>query len=162
MKLFALFIVVILLSVLIYRVGSAWNSDLKILQGQVVRVLDGDTLYIRDAGHQVQKLRLAGINAPEKGEPYSDSARDFLWQRAHRRFVTFYWYKTDKYERKVGKLVIDDQDVNLALLKEGLAVWYRRFAKEQQAVDRMLYEQAEQKARKRRLGIWGHRRYNSR
>jgi endonuclease YncB( thermonuclease family) len=44
--------------------------------------------------------------------------------------------------------------VNLTLVRDGLCWWYRKYADEQSAVDRVLYEDAERQARRKRLGLW--------
>lgn len=124
------------------------------LTGRVVWVVDGDTVHVQDSGGERHKIRLAGINAPEKGKPFSIAAKDQLMALVLGKAVSVYWDKVDKYDRIVGKLVADGRDINLAMVRTGYALWYRRFAHEQNPVDRMLYEGAEQMARRTRLGIW--------
>ncbi len=53
--------------------------------------------------------------------------------------------------------MLDGYDVNLQLVREGLAWWYRKYAEEQSREDRRLYEEAEGEARARRVGLWGDR-----
>jgi endonuclease YncB( thermonuclease family) len=74
--------------------------------------------------------------------------------RAFSREVTVDWTKRDRYKRIVGKILDGEHDVNLALVRDGMCWWYRKYANEQSQVDRGLYEAAEVKARTRRVGLW--------
>ncbi len=44
------------------------------LTGKVVKITDGDTLYVLDANYQQHKIRLAGIDAPESKQAYASAA----------------------------------------------------------------------------------------
>jgi endonuclease YncB( thermonuclease family) len=68
--------------------------------------------------------------------------------------VTVDWHKRDRYDRLVGKLMLDGADVNLALVRAGYAWWYREYAGEQSPSDRRLYEAAETAARREGVGLW--------
>ena len=128
------------------------------MNGWVVWVVDGDTLHLMDGAGERHRIRLSGINAPEKGKPFAQGARDHLVSLVQGKPVTVYWDKVDKYERIVGKIVSEGQDINLTLIRAGYALWYRRFAQEQNPVDQMLYESAEQAAKRKGTGLWGDRR----
>ena len=62
--------------------------------------------------------------------------------------------KLDKYQRKVGKVILDKQDICLVMIELGLAWHYKDYEKEQSKTDRDLYSQAELKARESRIGLW--------
>ena len=68
--------------------------------------------------------------------------------------VTVYWDKRDRYGRVVGKVVVEGRDVGLAMVREGCAWWYRKYAEEQSAVDQALYGAAELAARGAKRGLW--------
>ena len=70
------------------------------------------------------------------------------------RHVTVEWDKRDRYGRTIGKILDGERDVNLALVREGMSWWYRKYADEQSPVDRGLYEAAEAKAKMARAGLW--------
>jgi micrococcal nuclease len=124
------------------------------LAGRVVRVVDGDTLLVLDATKTQHKIRLAGIDCPEKGQPWGSRAKQALSGYVFDHQVTVEWSKLDRYERVVGKVLDGERDVNLALVRDGLAWWYRKYANEQSPVDRNLYEAAEAKAKTERVGLW--------
>jgi endonuclease YncB( thermonuclease family) len=125
------------------------------LAGWVVGVHDGDTITLLDAEKGRHKVRLAGIDAPELGQPFGRRSKENLSQWAFNRSVIVDWSKKDRYGRIVGKLLVDGNDVNLEQVKAGLAWWYRAYAKEQSPEDRGDYEKAEKSAQDSRKGLWG-------
>jgi micrococcal nuclease len=124
------------------------------MSGRVVRVVDGDTLVLLVAGHEQERIRLAGIDCPERKQAFGTKAKEALARLAAGEQVTVEWEKRDRYGRIVGKIVYGGHDVDLALVREGMCWWYRKYAREQTRADRVLYEDAEAKARKKRLGLW--------
>jgi endonuclease YncB( thermonuclease family) len=116
------------------------------MSGRVVRVVDGDTLVLLVAGHEQERIRLAGIDCPER--------KQALTRRVAGKEVTIEWAKRDRYGRVVGKVVYGGKDIDLALVREGMCWWYRKYAHEQTRADRVLYENAEAKAQEKRLGLW--------
>ncbi len=124
------------------------------LTGRVVGVADGDTITVLDANRQQHKIRLSGIDAPEKAQPFGDRSKQSLSALVFDKQVAVEWNKRDRYGRTVGKVLVNGVDANLAQVKAGLAWWYRDYAKEQSAADRRLYEQTELQAQAQRLGLW--------
>ncbi|WP_051165336.1 thermonuclease family protein [Methyloversatilis universalis] len=72
------------------------------LVGRVVAVADGDTLTLLDADRRQYKVRLQGIDAPEKGQDYWRVSKQFLADRVFSQSVTIEYEKTDRYGRLVG------------------------------------------------------------
>ena len=83
-----------------------------------------------------------------------DQARLWLTDLVGGRTVTVYWDKRDRYGRVVGKVVAEGRDVGLAMVREGYAWWYRKYADEQSAVDQVLYGAAELATREGNRGLW--------
>ncbi len=129
----------------------AWAYE---VQGKVVGIADGDTITVLDAQHQQHKTRLAGIDAPEKKQPFGQASKKHLSDLVFDRDVTLDCGKTDRYKREVCVVLVDGQDANLAQVKAGMAWWYRNYAKEQAAAQRSAYEAAEATARAGRVGLW--------
>ena len=127
------------------------------LDGRVVWVVDGDTVHVRDKSQKLHKVRLSGINAPEKKRAFSNKAKRYLISLVYDTRVRVYWQKRDKYGRILGKIITAGRDINLAMVRGGYARWYRRYAAEQSKVDRVLYRHAEQRAKNERRGIWRYR-----
>ncbi len=118
------------------------------LRLQVIRVVDGDTFLGRTAGGAEVRVRLAEIDTPEKGEPWSNRARDRLRQLIDQREVSIRLFDIDSYRRLVARVYVGDTDVNAVLVREGLAAVYRRYAR-----DPALYE-LEAAARREQRGFW--------
>jgi endonuclease YncB( thermonuclease family) len=124
------------------------------LLGLVVRVADGDTITVIDADRVQHVVRLAGIDAPERGQPFSQVSRRHLSELVHGRQVAVHWSKIDRYGRLVGRVQVHGRDANLAQVEVGLAWWFRKYAHEQPAAERDSYAAAERDARAHALGLW--------
>lgn len=142
------FLPTLLLSVLLAAPAQA-----EILTGKVVRILDGDTIEVLQ-GKTTHRVRFAGIDAPESNQPFGTKAKRALSAVVGGESVRVDWHKRDRYDRLVGKVTLDGADVNLSLVENGLAWWYREYSGEQSARDRHLYEAAERRARQARRGLW--------
>jgi endonuclease YncB( thermonuclease family) len=117
--------------------------------GRCVGVTDGDTLAVLRDGRAV-KVRLAGIDAPEKAQPFGQRAKQALDAMVYGQAVTVDPRDTDRYGRTVADVrAADGRHVNAELVAAGMAWWYRRYA----PGDREL-EQAEARARAARAGLW--------
>jgi endonuclease YncB( thermonuclease family) len=123
---------------------------------RVERVIDGDTIVVKDGG----KVRLLGINAPEVA--HRDRRAEPLGERAHRRlrellqnkqvYLEFDQQRRDRYERLLAHVTLEDGTaVNELLLREGLA---RALFLQPNMHHLQRYFQAEAEARKARRGIW--------
>jgi endonuclease YncB( thermonuclease family) len=124
------------------------------LMGQVVRVADGDTVTVLDQAQQTYKVRLAGIDAPEKKQAFGQRSRQSLYDMVHGKNVKLETHKRDKYGRHVGTLKVDNVDVNLTQVQRGMAWHYTAYAREQAEQDQQSYSAAERQAREAKLGLW--------
>ena len=124
------------------------------LSGEVVGVADGDTITLVDREKRQVKVRLAGIDAPEKRQPFGQKSKASLSELAYRKTVTVITGKTDRYGRVVGKLLADGHDVNLEQVRRGMAWHYKGYEREQSVVDRVAYAAAEDSARSLERGLW--------
>lgn len=124
------------------------------LTGSVVGIQDGDTLTLLDASRREQRIRLAGIDAPEARQRYGQAARRALSAEAFGREANANCPKTDKYGRKVCVVTVGGRDVGLALLEAGAAWHFKAFAQEQSPWERVRYARAEEEARRRQAGLW--------
>jgi len=151
------FIIIVVLTLLGFAAHGAT------LAGRVVAVADGDTVTVLDTEKVRHRVRLAAIDAPEKGQAFGNRSKQHLSQLVFQQEVLVTWRKRDRYGRIVGKLMVQSPDcprcpktldVGQAQLSVGLAWWYRQHANEQSADDRGRYESEESEARARRVGLW--------
>lgn len=131
--------------------GLAWADE---LQGRVVKVADGDTITVLDGQRQQHVIRLAGIDAPEKSQPYGQKSKAHLSQAVFGQTVTVTFDKRDRYGRIVGQVRVLGEDANLRQLQAGWAWHYKQYQSEQTPDQRSVYDAAERAAREKRLGLW--------
>jgi endonuclease YncB( thermonuclease family) len=124
------------------------------LHGRVVRILDGDTVEVQDSASHTERVRLGGIDAPEKSQPFGTQAKQRMAALSGGQTVSVDWTKRDRNGRIVGKLILNGQDLGLTMVNTGLAWWYRKYANEQLAADQLIYAAAEQTARTAKRGLW--------
>ncbi|MFO7753330.1 MAG: thermonuclease family protein [Desulfobacteraceae bacterium] len=123
----------------------------------VLKVYDGDSMKVRGYGLELM-VRLVGIDTPECGrgdtpaQPFCGKAADFLKKRAAGRNVRLKTYGTGGYNRQLAEVFVDGENINIALLRAGLAEVYK--GKPPQDLKRAGYKRAESYARKKGLGIW--------
>jgi endonuclease YncB( thermonuclease family) len=122
--------------------------------GSVVRVLDGDSVLMRLAGGGLRGIRIAGIDAPEKGQPHADASRRALLALLHQREVRVEVVKTDRFDRWVGRVLVENRDAGLAQLRAGLAWHFTRYDADLSPAVRRRYARAERQARLRAIGLW--------
>lgn len=122
--------------------------------GRVVAVHDGDTVTVLDAARVQHRVRIAGIDAPEKGQPFGEAAKESLSRLVYGKQVEARCHKRDRYGREVCAIFVGRQDIGLEQVRSGFAWWYREYAREQTSGDRASYEAAELDARSARRGLW--------
>lgn len=132
----------------------AFATHAETLTGVVTDIADGDTLTILDSSKRQIKIRLAGIDAPEKGQAFGNRSKDNLVNLVFNKIVMVEAEKQDRYGRTVGKVFHSEKDINLLQIRAGLAWWYEKYRKEQTPADQRLYQDAEQQARAQKVGLW--------
>jgi len=124
------------------------------LEGLVVAIADGDTLTVLDDAKAQHRIRLSGIDAPERRQAFGNVSRQHLADAVFQRRVVVEYDKTDRYGRLVGKVLLNGQDECLAQVAAGLAWHYKKYEGEQPVADRRAYAAAEDEARAARRGLW--------
>jgi endonuclease YncB( thermonuclease family) len=124
-------------------------------EGKVIAVSDGDTIKVLTADMQTHKIRFANVDAPEKAMPYGQEAKATLSAKIFGRSVRVEVETIDQYQREVGRIFLDDRDINLAQLAEGYAWHYVQYARKgQNSVVFNQYNEAQQAAKEQHLGLW--------
>lgn len=132
----------------------ACTVNAETITGQVVGVADGDTITVLDADKIQHKIRLAGIDAPEKKQAFGNRSKESLSDMVFDKTVNVETEKRDRYGRQIGKVLVNGQDVNLVQVERGMAWFYRQYQREQSPNDRRLYEAAEDAAKAGKRGLW--------
>ena len=138
------------------------------LEGKVIKVADGDTITIMDDSGNKHRIRLGGIDAPEKDQPYGKESTQSLLELTSGKAVVIEYEKRDRYKRIIGKVLVDPPgevfcmaldcvkkiDAGLEQIKTGLAWHYKYYQMEQSEEDRRLYSEDELEARTKPIGLW--------
>jgi len=118
--------------------------------GKVIGVADGDTITVlRDK--QPQKIRLYGIDCPEKRQPFGKRAKQFTSELVFGKVVEVEPVATDRYGRTVAFVRVENITINEELIKEGLGWVYVRYCKLPLCVD---WQGLESEARFGKRGLW--------
>jgi endonuclease YncB( thermonuclease family) len=122
--------------------------------GNVIKNHDGDTIKLKTADRGVIVVRFSGADTPEIGQAYWRAARGYLRKLVAGKPVTVRCYKQDKYEREVCHVSVGGADAGLALVQQGYAWYAHMFSNELSASQQKAYLEAEEAARRQRLGLW--------
>lgn len=122
--------------------------------GKVVTVTDGDTVGVLTNDNVLHKIRLSGIDAPEKKQAFGNKSKQVFDDEIGGKVVTVEYNKLDKYQRIVDKIMLNGKDVNLHQIQRGLAWHYKKYQNEQEVEDRSIYADAEYLAQLDKLGWW--------
>jgi endonuclease YncB( thermonuclease family) len=129
-------------------------AQTKELRGRVVGVSDGDTVTLLDSASKQHRVRCQGIDAPERAQDFGEAAKKRLSAMAFDREATVLYDKLDRYGRIVGKVMVGGLDVCGEMVFSGLAWHYKQYEGEQAAEDRKAFTEAEERARRLKLGLW--------
>jgi endonuclease YncB( thermonuclease family) len=122
--------------------------------GRVVGVADGDTITVLDSTNTQYKIRLSGIDAPEKKQAFGNVSKKSLSDLIYDKEVHIEWHKQDRYGRIVGKVSINGLDANLEQIKRGLSWFYKKYQNELVLDDRLAYLHAQESAEAKKIGLW--------
>ncbi len=120
-------------------------------QYKVIKVYDGNTVKIMGQGKTL-RVRLVGIDAPEKGQPYYTESGKYLADLVLDRFVAVRDFSTDTSKRLLGEVFIEGANINLEMLRAGLVEVYRGDIPKE--LDIRAYFDAEAEARNAKAGMW--------
>ncbi len=123
------------------------NKDVTCVQ-QILKVKDGDTFDYLDCNGVIHTVRLAGIDTPEKGQPFANKAKEKLSSLLHSGKITLLRTGSGNHKRLAMEVFVDGIDVNLELVKSGFAWREPRFDKAGK------YIQAETDAKNAKIGLW--------
>jgi endonuclease YncB( thermonuclease family) len=88
---------------------------------KVVKVTDGDTVNVLDQTKVLYKIRLGGIDAPERKQAFGRKSTENLASYVAGEYIEVEYDKRDRYGRIIAKLLKDGRDINLLQVKDGFA-----------------------------------------
>jgi endonuclease YncB( thermonuclease family) len=136
----------IILSFILFFCITLFSAE---MTGKVVSVADGDTItIIENLDNGRFKIRLYGIDAPEKKQDFGQRAKQHLSSLIFNKVVKIKFTEIDRYGRIVGKIFLNDIEINIEMLKAGMAWHYSRYDQTS------TYITAEKQARKSGIGLW--------
>lgn len=125
------------------------------INGKVIKITDGDTVYILDADRESHKIRLSGIDAPEKKQPFGNKSKQMLSGYIFGKQVTADCTAKDRYKRDICTIIKDGKDINAQMVTNGGAWVYRKYYKGEH------YYLAEKFAQDNKLGLWNTSEYQA-
>lgn len=128
--------------------SQASSAIAQTVTGKVVGIADGDTLTLLTPERTQLKVRLDGIDAPENGQEFSAASKRALSDLTAGKTVTLQVSGTDRYQRTLGTVFADDQNVNLAMVRAGFAWHYVKYSDDHDLAA------AERAARAESRGLW--------
>jgi len=125
---------------------SAWAWT-----GKVVAIADGDTVTVLNSDMRQVKIRLYGVDAPERSQSFGSKAKQFTAEQVFGRQVEVLPVDQDRYGRTVGMVLYDGRNLSEELVRKGLAWVYSQYCKKPECRDWVTIEET---ARVNRTGLW--------
>ena len=131
--------------ILLLAIAATLHADE--IRGKVVSIADGDTITVLDTAKVQHKIRLQGIDAPEKKQAFGTKSKEALSEKVGEKEVVVEWTEKDRYGRILGEVKLGDRHVNLEMVQDGMAWHYKQYSKSKKLAD------AEEAARKAKKGL---------
>ncbi len=144
----------ILLSIVLFAsctsnsVKSTDSTDLKEITGKVIKIVDGDTYDLLTADKQTLRIRMEGIDAPEKGMPFYKVSKNYLGSLCFQKEVTIKVIEKDGHDRLVADTYLDEKELGQEMIKAGLAWHFKKYSSDE------ILAQMEILARNNKVGLW--------
>lgn len=101
---------------------------------------------VLDSANAQHKIRLASIDAPEKKQPFDKLLKKVL--------SDMIYAKQDRYGRTIGKVLLNNENINLEQIKREVAWFYKEYQNELNLDDRLAYLHTQQEAENNKVGLW--------
>lgn len=149
----------LLFSILLLVIFSGCNSSSdkksssfkkgKEIKGEVVSIIDGDTYDLLVNGNQTIRIRMEGIDAPERGMPFYKKAKNYLGDLCFEQEITVKITGKDKYKRILAYSYLNDgRELGQEMIKAGLAWHYKKYNSNK------TLSKLEQEAKDNKRGLW--------
>ncbi|HEY1114373.1 MAG TPA: thermonuclease family protein [Chitinophagaceae bacterium] len=138
----------LLLLLFLARCTPPARQEAQSLSGKVVNIADGDTFTLLLPDNTTKKIRLHGVDAPERHQPFGSVSRQRLRELIFQKQVSVEEKDVDRYGRIVGIAFVDGLSVNEEMLRSGLVWHYTRYD------DNPQWAQLQEEARRAKKGLW--------
>lgn len=135
-------------SLIIFFFFSALWVFAQSVSGKIISASDGDTIVLRSSDGVNYRIRLNGVDCPEKSQDFGKRAKDFTWNFCYGKNLTANLLSKDKYDRNIAEVFADGQSLNRALLAAGLAWHYKKYNNDPELAG------LENEARAAKRGLW--------
>jgi endonuclease YncB( thermonuclease family) len=124
------------------------------MQARIAKINDGDTITVIDMAQKRHVVQLDGIDAPELGQPYGEAAKKHLERRLVKKNVVIIWNKTTSEGAKLGKVLLNNGDINQLQIRTGSAWATGEISVNFSGNDKARYAAAQNVAKEKSLGLW--------
>jgi len=142
-----------LICFLIIGILLIFSTSALALDGKVVGVSDGDTITVLSADKTQHKIRLYGIDCPEKAQDFGQKAKQFTSDMVFGKVVDVEAIDIDRYGRTVGMVSINGQSLNEELVRAGYAWVYNQYCKKPFCAQ---WDLLQKQAQANKKGLWSH------
>lgn len=118
------------------------------ITGNVVKIVDGDTFDLLTQDTVKIRIRLNGIDCPERKQDYYQVCKDALSQYIFGKKVTLVIHGKDRWKRTLADVYVNNESINHKMIKNGFAWHFKKYSKDKKLA------QAEEYARKKKMGLW--------
>jgi endonuclease YncB( thermonuclease family) len=116
--------------------------------GKVIKIIDGDTFDMLTKEKNTLRIRMNGIDCPERKQDFYQSAKNALAGYIFNKEVKLFITGRDRSKRIIATVYCNGENINLAMIKNGYAWHYKKYSTDS------VYAEAEQQARFARKGLW--------
>ena len=126
--------------------GTAYRVNEQ--SGKVVKIIDGDTFDMLTPENKTVRIRMNGIDCPERKQDYYQVAKDGLGNMIFQKNVELQVTGRDRNKRLIAIVFCNKQNINLAMIRQGYAWHFKKYSSDSS------FARAELEARKKKLGLW--------
>ena len=149
-EIFKIMKVIILFSFLLISCNSGNSPVLNQnkLIGKVVKIIDGDTFDVLLVDNTTVRIRMFGIDCPERRQDYYQVCKDALGEYIFGKNVELILHGKDAYRRTLAEVFFQKENINVKMVKNGFAWHFKKYSSD------LIIAEAENNARKAKIGLW--------
>ena len=119
------------------------------ISGKIIKIIDGDTYDILLNGNETARVRMEGIDAPERGMPFYRVSKNYLAELCFKKYVTLQITGKDRYKRLLALSFLEDgTELSHLMIEAGLAWHFKKYNSDDELAN------LEIEARKSKRGLW--------